>query len=462
VSSTKSRKDTRAVVALTARYRSPATFEYVQDACCDVSVGGMFIKSDTPAAAGTLIKLECETDSEGAKIRGVARVVWLRREPNEHGPTGMGVKFVKLESGSKDVISRLVQRLADAGIEPRSISAPPENSAAQPLARPAATSVPSAKPSAPAATTSTPAAVARAVTAESSPAIGTAVPAEATTPQPTGPLASKPAQPDVPAQAHTPAAVAPRQPAAPVDKPAIAADATSDSAAPPRSRSGSAVRVWIGVLVAVAILVAIIFADDLPNGSSLTTAPTDNPAATQAPAISPIEPSEPSAANPATEQAAADKAASAPLATAEPANEPPPAGPDAPKTPETSPSQEAAPAPNARGAAVPGPAAIVSNEQAPAPTAKPEVQYVIDFVSRPDGATITVGEQSLVTPGELNLGAMPNRVKVIATKTGYQPSSAWVDRTGFSRVDGVLRRRVYMTLPVEQPAAAPPKAARSP
>ncbi|MET0386007.1 MAG: PilZ domain-containing protein [Polyangiales bacterium] len=141
VVSNKSRKDTRAVVSLVARYRSPSTFEYVQEACCDVSVGGMFIQSGDPAAAGTLLKLECEADDEGTKIRGVARVVWLRREPNEYGPSGMGVKFVKLEPGSREIIARVVQELAAAGIKAASISTAPESRittrSAAPTARPA-------------------------------------------------------------------------------------------------------------------------------------------------------------------------------------------------------------------------------------------------------------------------------------------------------------------------------------
>ena len=125
VGTNKTRKDTRAVVSLVARYRSPSTFEYVEEACCDVSLGGMFIRSAAPAAAGTLLKLECE-NGVGAQIRGVARVVWLRTEQNEYGPSGMGVKFVKLDPESRDLITRIVQELAEAGLESPSMSSAPE------------------------------------------------------------------------------------------------------------------------------------------------------------------------------------------------------------------------------------------------------------------------------------------------------------------------------------------------
>ena len=134
VGTNKTRKDTRAVVSLVARYRSPNTFEYVEEACCDVSLGGMFIRSKDPAAAGTLLKLECES-GVGEHIRGVARVVWLRAQQNEYGPSGMGVKFVKLDPESRDLITRLVQELAEAGIEAPSMSSAPEHRGKPPTSR---------------------------------------------------------------------------------------------------------------------------------------------------------------------------------------------------------------------------------------------------------------------------------------------------------------------------------------
>jgi hypothetical protein len=126
VAKSKSRKDERALVSLTARYRSPTTFEYVEEECYDVSVGGMFIRSTTPAPAGTLIKLECDGAVAPGKIRGVARVVWLRRGNGEGGPGGMGVKFVKLEPGSRDLIRRIVQQAGQERPPEVSASLPPQ------------------------------------------------------------------------------------------------------------------------------------------------------------------------------------------------------------------------------------------------------------------------------------------------------------------------------------------------
>jgi Tfp pilus assembly protein PilZ len=108
----KVRRNPRAQVSLVARYRSPTAFEYVEEECHDLSLGGMFIRSSAPAPAGTLIKLECDIGEGSTMIRGVARVVWLRDSPGNGQPAGMGVKFIKLETGGRDAIKGILDQLA--------------------------------------------------------------------------------------------------------------------------------------------------------------------------------------------------------------------------------------------------------------------------------------------------------------------------------------------------------------
>lgn len=107
----KARKNPRAQVSLVARYRSPTAFEYVEEECHDLSLGGMFIRSMAPAPAGTLIKLECDVAGGGQAIRGVARVVWLRDSSDDAHPAGMGVKFIKLDPGARDAIKAILDQL---------------------------------------------------------------------------------------------------------------------------------------------------------------------------------------------------------------------------------------------------------------------------------------------------------------------------------------------------------------
>src|SRR5436190_3629137 len=129
----KNRKSPRAQVSLVARYRSPTAFEFVQEECFDLSLGGMFIRSPAPAPAGTLIKLECDVNGATGTIRGVARVVWLREHSSDGQPAGMGVKFVKLESGAREVIAGILEQLG-ADRDDRDTARPPaQDGAAQPF-----------------------------------------------------------------------------------------------------------------------------------------------------------------------------------------------------------------------------------------------------------------------------------------------------------------------------------------
>jgi uncharacterized protein (TIGR02266 family) len=103
------RKSTRASVPLLPRYRESTGFEPVEGQCLDISVGGMFIASTSPLDTGTLLKFECQVDGESAPIKGVARVVWQRTSGERDRPSGMGLKFIKLEPGTAEVIERLIR-----------------------------------------------------------------------------------------------------------------------------------------------------------------------------------------------------------------------------------------------------------------------------------------------------------------------------------------------------------------
>lgn len=104
------RKATRASVPLLPRYRNSTGWEFVDGQCVDISVGGMFIAAVTPLESGALLKFECEVAGEALQLRGVGRVVWQRTSSGERDrPSGMGLKFVKLDPGCAELIDRLVQ-----------------------------------------------------------------------------------------------------------------------------------------------------------------------------------------------------------------------------------------------------------------------------------------------------------------------------------------------------------------
>jgi uncharacterized protein (TIGR02266 family) len=504
VGSNKSRKDTRAVVSLVARYRSPSTFEYVQEACCDVSVGGMFIKSADPAAAGTLLKLECEADNGTEKIRGVARVVWLRRDANEYGPSGMGVKFVKLEPGSKETITRIVQELSAAGVEAQSVSSAPESRGKPPGVHAASARLvvqPATQAAVVAVTVEAPSA---APVQPAEPALASAAPlleraAEAgavdmrTSAPPAAPVSDGIAYDNPPARSSL------VQPQLVDAAPRSAIETRSSlppSERPPAPTPSGGLR--IGWLVAVALAAVLIYLlarreTHILSDTHLTdqTAPAvpDPGAASAQPSAAEPEPAAPAAmANEAP--TAAEPAPSAPAAQEAPAAQPAradapeqdPAAQNKPAEPpaaaaDTSPTEPAAsdrkpeapaaamPAADAKpptaaeraAASTPPSAAAPAHAAIPAdrpPLAEGQLPYIMSFITRPTGATVTIGAQTVVAPGDMDLGAMPPRVKVTAQKEGFENSSVWLDRqTEFVKSGNAMRRRVYLTLQPLKPGA---------
>ncbi len=113
------RKEKRAkVVSLNVRYKSATIDEFIEHHSHDVSRGGLFVKTPTPFAPGTLLKFEIRLAGDKTVISGVGRVVWKRdlsQSTGAESPCGMGVKFIKIDDASKALIDRLVTTKSDAG-----------------------------------------------------------------------------------------------------------------------------------------------------------------------------------------------------------------------------------------------------------------------------------------------------------------------------------------------------------
>src|SRR5580698_9932135 len=141
------RKDRRVkIVSLNVRYKSATVDEFIENHAHDVSRGGIYIKTGSPFPPGTLLKFEIRLSSDQAVITGVGRVVWKRDTVQGTGerPSGMGVKFIKIDDPSKTVIDRLVNSRSDAG---RAYESESETPNPEPLAAAAAApSPPSNRP----------------------------------------------------------------------------------------------------------------------------------------------------------------------------------------------------------------------------------------------------------------------------------------------------------------------------
>jgi hypothetical protein len=409
----KNRRSPRAQVSLVARYRSPTAFEFVQEECFDLSLGGMFIRSPAPAPAGTLIKLECDVNGATGTIRGVARVVWLREHSADGQPAGMGVKFVKLESGAREVIAGILEQLG-AERDDRDTARPPAAPAAasQPFKQ-----TPSARPNTQAAANAS-ASSKPSSSQPSAPKASDPAPQKAgASPVPAlGPLtdSGRPAAPDLRGRLEQAKRIQAEQEAAAVRAGAATAD-TKKSA--PSKPSTSA-------------------AEKRASASSEPRAP--------APAVTAVAPA-------ATVSASSNKGLAYALVALV-----------AGGVLFVVVSRKPAPATDASAHAAtmqPEPTPASSAIERPAPPAA----YVLEVATTPDGARVTAGARELTTPGSIELGQLEEPVQLMAEKDGFEPTSATIDRVGFMLEDGAMRRRIELTLtaraaqavPEPEPVAAP-------
>lgn len=106
------RKDERTDLSLKVRFKSANLDEFVEHYSTDISRGGLFIKSKKPMAVGTLLKFEFQLKDQSRLIHGVGRVAWTRGEDvaSDNAPPGMGIKFIKMDAESRDLVHNIVER----------------------------------------------------------------------------------------------------------------------------------------------------------------------------------------------------------------------------------------------------------------------------------------------------------------------------------------------------------------
>ena len=105
------RKHERLPISLRVRFRSATLDEFIEKYAQNISYGGLFIQSRTPMPVGTLIKFEFRLTDESKVISGVGRIVWSRDDDdNDNAPTGMGVKFIKVDPENRERITEIVDR----------------------------------------------------------------------------------------------------------------------------------------------------------------------------------------------------------------------------------------------------------------------------------------------------------------------------------------------------------------
>lgn len=105
------------VVCLRVGYKSGTIDEFIDRHAGDIARGGVHIKTKQPFPIDTAIRFEIHLADEKVVLAGAGRVVWKRDGPQAAGgrPAGMGVRFVKLDETSKDLVDRIATTRPDAG-----------------------------------------------------------------------------------------------------------------------------------------------------------------------------------------------------------------------------------------------------------------------------------------------------------------------------------------------------------
>lgn len=118
------RTSKRAPIETRVRFRFADLEDFEVRQSMDLSLGGMFLKTENPPPPGTRVDFELTLTDATELIRGAGEVVWCRETDQGPGkPAGMGIRFLKLSPGSRAIIFHAVDRWIQKGGEPFDVEA---------------------------------------------------------------------------------------------------------------------------------------------------------------------------------------------------------------------------------------------------------------------------------------------------------------------------------------------------
>jgi uncharacterized protein (TIGR02266 family) len=118
---------------------------FLSDFSANISPGGMFIRTRAPQPPGTVLEFEFRLGDGFELIKGRGEVVWVR--PEDEGstrPMGMGLRFLELSQGSKELIYRIVDHHIQQGGTPFDVTERPPDPVPVPAPAPAVIPPPAA------------------------------------------------------------------------------------------------------------------------------------------------------------------------------------------------------------------------------------------------------------------------------------------------------------------------------
>ena len=113
-------RDSRRVpIATKVQFKFDRFSGFLSEYSSNISPTGMFIVTRTPEPPGRVLDLEFRLGDGFEIIKGQGEVVWSRTVADgPHRPPGMGLRFLELSPGSKDLIYRIVDQYVLEGGTP--------------------------------------------------------------------------------------------------------------------------------------------------------------------------------------------------------------------------------------------------------------------------------------------------------------------------------------------------------
>jgi len=106
------RKYPRVPLSLLIQYRFDTLEDFLSEYSTNISIGGMFIRTDKPKDEGTLVYLQFYLRDGAKLIEGLGRVVRVNPADTagDQSASGMGIEFVNFDEESMELIRQIVER----------------------------------------------------------------------------------------------------------------------------------------------------------------------------------------------------------------------------------------------------------------------------------------------------------------------------------------------------------------
>lgn len=120
-------RDSRRVpIATKVSFKFERFAGFISDYSANISPTGMFITTTAPQPPGSVLDFQFQLGDGFDLIRGKGEVVWIRAVAEGPGrPAGIGIRFLELAEGSKELIYRIVDQYIQDGGTPFDVSLRP-------------------------------------------------------------------------------------------------------------------------------------------------------------------------------------------------------------------------------------------------------------------------------------------------------------------------------------------------